>query len=446
MAPDAEFRGYPSRTYAWYVVGVLTLVYMFSFLDRQILNLLVGPIRADLGISDTQMSVLIGFTFALFYVGFGIPLGRVVDSGKRTSLIAVGFALWSLFTAGCGLANSYLQLLVMRMGVGVGEASLSPAAYSLITDYFPPERRGRAQGVYNMGIFLGGGVALVLGGVVTGLVARRPELVLPVIGPVRMWQLVFIVVGLIGLLVVPIMRTVREPIRQGGDARAIVPLREVAGYMRANVQTYVCHNVGWACLMFSSYGASAWSPTYFIRTFGWSAAEVGVTYGAISAVFGTLGVIGGGWLGDLMIKRGHRDGYLVAAFWTTVLWFPTGIAYLLAPSAPAALVLLAPTVALVASAYSIGPAALMQVTPARMRGQAAAIYIFVGNLIGLGIGPTAVAVCTDYLFRDDRAVGYSLLIVTCAAHVAAAALLWAGRRPYLRSLEVVHAPSRYEVA
>ena len=142
---------YPRPGYAWYVLGVLTLVYMFSFLDRQILNLLVAPVRRDLHISDTQMSLLSGFAFALFYVAFGIPLGRVADSRSRTNLITAGFATWSLFTAGCGLAASYGQLLVMRMGVGIGEASLGPAAYSLITDYFPPNRRARAQGIYNMG-------------------------------------------------------------------------------------------------------------------------------------------------------------------------------------------------------------------------------------------------------------------------------------------------------
>ncbi|MEP7270102.1 MAG: MFS transporter, partial [Acidobacteriota bacterium] len=164
---------YPAAGYAWYVVAVLTFVYVFSFIDRQILALLVRPIKRDLGISDTQMSLLMGFSFAVFYTFFGIPLGRLADSRSRRSIIAVGFALWSLFTAGCGVARNFSQMLLMRMGVGVGEAALSPAAYSLITDTFPRHRLATAISVYSMGIYLGSGLALVLGGAVAALAGSQ---------------------------------------------------------------------------------------------------------------------------------------------------------------------------------------------------------------------------------------------------------------------------------
>jgi MFS family permease len=178
-------EGYPNPRRAWYALGALTLVYVFSFLDRQILNLLVVPIKADLQISDTQVSLLIGLTFAVFYTVFGIPLGRLVDAHNRRGLVASGFVLWSAFTAGCGFVSSFPQLLTMRMGVGVGEASLSPSAYSLITDYFPPKRRGIAQGVYNMGIYAGSGLALVVGGVVIAGVSQHPLWEVPLVGVVR---------------------------------------------------------------------------------------------------------------------------------------------------------------------------------------------------------------------------------------------------------------------
>ena len=164
---------------------------------------------------------------------------------------------------------------------------------------------------------------------------------------------------------------IREPRRQSG--RRGVPLREVLGYLRANRTSYLCHNVGIAFLMFSSYGAAAWVPTYFIRTFGWSPGRVGLVYGALAATCGLIGVLGGGWLADRLTRRGHRDGPMLSALWTTLLWFPTGIAYLLAPTPLLAFVLLAPTIALAASAYSIGPAALMQITPGPMRSQAGAV-------------------------------------------------------------------------
>jgi MFS family permease len=447
MMPSLEFAGppivsstsaaqYPRPAYAWYVVAILMLAYVFSFLDRQILNLLVTPIRRDLQISDSAISLLLGFAFALFYSVFALPLGRIVDAHRRTTLIMVGFATWSAFTVGCGLVGSYAQLLLMRAGVGVGEASLNPAAFSLITDYFPSHRRGRAQGIFHMGVYLGSGLSLILGGLITGMVFRRPAYTLPFVGIVRSWQVVFIVIGLGGLLAVPLIWSVREPSRRD-DAPAAggLSIVEVLAYFKANRRAYLCHNIGLAFLMFSSYGAAAWVPTYFIRHFHWTAARVGLVYGCLTAVCGCLGVLGGGWLADWMAVRGHRDAYLRAALWISILWFPTGIASLLAPTAFVAFLLFAPTIALASAAYSIGPASLMQMTPQRMRGQAGAVYLLIGSLIGQGIGPTAVAVCTDYVFGHDNLVGYSLLVVTCAAHALAAVLLWYGREPYVRTVQ-----------
>ena len=151
---------YPDPMYAWYVVGILMLAYTFSFIDRQILSLLVGPIRRDLAITDTQMSLLHGLAFAIFYTFLGLPIGRVVDSRSRRKVIIIGITVWSLMTAACGLANRFVTLFLARMGVGVGEATLNPAAYSLITDYFPKEKQGRAMGIYGMGIYMGAGLWL----------------------------------------------------------------------------------------------------------------------------------------------------------------------------------------------------------------------------------------------------------------------------------------------
>ncbi len=427
---------YPRPAYAWYVLGVLTLVYVFSFVDRQILNLLVGPIRRDLRITDTQMSLLSGFGFAVFYAFFGLPLGRIADSRSRRGLIAGGFALWSLFSVGCGLAGRFWHLLLMRMGIGVGEATLSPSAYSLITDYFPPHRRGTAQGIYGMGIYFGSGAALILGGLATGWASGRPDWFLPVVGHIRSWQMVFFLVGTPGLLLALLMFTVAEPVRRGlhtGDAS--VPLRDVFAFLKRNRSTFFCHNCGFALLYFSAYGSAAWIPTFFIRHHHWSAAQIGQAYGAIYATFGALGVASGGWAADRLLKRGYADACMRVAMLVSWLWIPTGVAWLLVPDPRLALVLLAPTVFLVAAPLGVGPAAIMQITPPRMRSQTGAIYLFVANLIGLGVGPTAVALLTDYVFRDDGRVGSSLLIVSLAAHVLAGLLFWGGLKPYVRSEE-----------
>lgn len=435
--PEASEPPYPRPAYAWYVLALLTVVYIFSFIDRQILNLLVAPVRRDLGLSDTQMSLLMGFSFALFYTGFGIPLGRIADSASRRTLIAVGFVSWSLFSAGCGLARNFAQMLLMRMGVGVGEAALSPAAYSLLVDYFPPGRRATALSIYGMGIYIGSGLAFLLGGVVAGWSASRENWLLPVVGEVRSWQVVFLAVGLPGVLLAALMYTVVEPVRRGaGAARATsIPMAEVLRYVRANWTTYFCHNVGIALLSFSSYGSTAWIPTFFVRTHGWSAADTGKIYGLLVAVFGALGITWGGWLADRWSARGVKDAAMRVALLVALAWIPPGVAYLLVPDARLAMAILAPAVFLAAAPFGIAPAAIMQVTPSRMRGQVSSLYLFVINLIGLGIGPTAVALFTDYVFGDDQRVGSSILIVSLTAHLVSALLLWFGLKPYIRSQE-----------
>ena len=211
---DTGKSGYPSPVYSWYVVVVLTVAYMFSFLDRQILALLIEPIRQDLEITDFQISLLLGLAFGIFYTALGIPIGRLADRRSRRGIIAVGVTIWCLMTAACGLARNFSQLFLARIGVGVGEATLNPSAYSLISDYFPRQRRGRAISFYNMGVSLGAGVAMVVGGQIIAFAFDTPRVTLPIVGELYAWQLVFLLVGLPGLLIAALMITVREPERR----------------------------------------------------------------------------------------------------------------------------------------------------------------------------------------------------------------------------------------
>ncbi len=437
-------KPYPAIGYAWYVVAVLTLVYVFSFIDRQILNLLVRPIRRDLAITDFQMSLLMGPAFALFYTFFGIPLGRLADSKSRRTIIAVGFVVWSFFTAVCGLARNFWQMMLARVGVGVGEGALSPAAYSIIADYCPPQRRATAISVYSMGIYIGSGVANILGASAIAFFMARPNWELPVVGAVRGWQVVFFVVGLPGVLLALLMYTVREPVRRGMKKiqdvegklqNAHVPLNEVIAYLKLNWKTFACHNIGFALLSFSSYGTSGWVPTMFVRTFGWSEAKIGFWYGVIVAVFGALGIAAGGWYADWLAKRGARDAVMKVGFIVSLAWAPTGMLYPIVPNAYWALVLLIPTAFFTAAPFGVAPAAIQQIMPNPMRAQASSIYLFVVNMIGLGAGPMAVASFTDKVFHDDNAVRYSILIVSTAAHIISAVLLWVGIKQFNLSLE-----------
>ncbi len=440
-----ESAGYPSTRYAWYVVALLTLAYVFSFIDRQILNLLVGPIQRDLGIGEKQMSLLMGASFAVFYTLFGIPLGRLADSWSRRWLIVWGIAFWSLMTAGCGLTRKFWQLALARMGVGVGEASLSPAAYSLIADYFPPESRSTAMAVYGMGIYIGSGLALILGGLVVRFASAQENFVLPLAGAVRSWQVVFLVVGLPGLLVAPLLLSIREPVRRGvrpkrgaGGATPSIPLGEVWTYLCGNRGTFACLFLGVAMASLGAYGAVTWIPTFFIRRHGWTAGDTGLVFGFIVGIFGSLGIVTGGRLADRLRRGGRSDANLRVALIGVVGCLPSDVIFPLLSSGRWAAVLLAPLLFFSSMPIGLAPAAIQQLMPNTMRAQASALYLFVINLIGLGLGPTVVAAMTEDVFRDKNAVHLSLLVVGVVAHVIATALLWGGLKHYGRSLEYLN--------
>ncbi|MCP1605527.1 Predicted arabinose efflux permease, MFS family [Pseudomonas citronellolis] len=428
-------NGYPSSAVAWSTVAILMVAYVLSFIDRQILNLLVGPIRRDLAISDTQMSLLMGLSFALFYTLCGIPLGRMADSRSRRGLITVGVLIWSAMTAACGLARQYWQFLLFRVGVGVGEAALSPAAYSLIADSFPAQRRATAISVYSMGIYLGSGLAFLLGGLVIKFASAQGDVHLPLFGEVRPWQLIFLLLGAAGVLFTLLMLAVKEPQRHGVGAGVEVPMREVGAYLRANRRTVICHNFGFACISFASYGSGAWVPTFFVRTYGWDAGHVGVVYGSIVAVFGCLGIVFGGRLADRWAKRGRTDANMRVGLLAACLALPLSVTFPLLDDANLVALLMAPTVFCLSMPFGVAPAAIQEIMPNSMRGQASAIYLFVVTLFGLGVGPTAVALVTDFVFHDDMALRYSLLIVTSLALLGGVVLLGMGLKPYRQSRE-----------
>lgn len=432
---------WPPPAYAWYVAGVLTVAYVFSFIDRQILQLLVVPIRRDLQITDTQMSLLLGFSFAVFYTFFGIPMGRLADTRTRRNIIAGGIVFWSLMTAAAALARNFFQLLLVRVGVGAGEATLSPSAYSLLSDYFPPERRTTALSVYSLGVYLGGGLATLLGGLVVKLSLAHDRIPLPLIGEIRPWQMVFVIIGLAGGAYAAVLFTVREPVRRG--IRAAEPasgasrssLAAVLAYMRDNRATFLLHNLGFAILSLSGYGSGAWLATMFIRRHGWTASQAGTWIGAVTILFGASGLVAGGRLADSLKSRGIRDANLRVGLVSAAAGLPVAAIYCLSPDANLAAAMLAPSIFFAALPIAPAIASLQEIVPNELRGQTSAIFLFANNLIGLGLGPTAVALLTDYLFHDDNKLHLSILLVVAFAHAAGAAMVWACLRPYRASLE-----------
>ena len=431
---NSTAEGKPALAYAWFVVAVLMLAYMFSFVDRQILNLLVAPIRRDLGISDTQISLLMGFSFAVFYTICGIPLARIADNSSRRRLIWAGVVVWSFMTALSGTAQRYGQVLLYRIGVGVGEAALSPAAYSMIADYFPAERRATAISVYSMGIYIGSGIAFLVGGLVIQFASAQGVVDLPLIGSTRPWQVVFLILGGAGILFSAVLLLIREPPRHGAAAKEQLPLRRVLTYIGQNRRTMLCHNLGFALIALVSYGTGAWVPSFFVRIHHWNLAKVGLVYGLVTMIFGSAGVVFGGRLADRLRRNHVTDGPIRVGLWAAMACIPLGMIYLMVPSGEIAAVMLAPLIFCISMPFGCAPAAIQEIMPNTMRAQASAIYLFSVNLIGLGLGPTAVALVTDYVFHDDNAVRYSMMIVGSIANLCAIGLLALGLKPYRETL------------
>jgi MFS family permease len=433
---DPNAKPYPPARRAWYVVAILTVAYILSFIDRQILSLLVAPIRRDLHISDTQMSLLMGLSFAVFYSFFGIPIGRLADSRSRRNIITWGILAWSFCTASCGVISSYAQLFLMRVGVGVGEAALSPPAYSMVSDYFSASRRALALSVYGMGIFIGAGLAMILGGVIVVHAATASMIALPLVGfSVFPWQLTFFVVGIPGLFVAALMRTVHEPERRERTGVAAPTVLDTIHYIFKHRATFACHHFAASTMSIVLYGSLAWVPTFLIRDHGLSANRAGLIYGSEVVIFSSLGVLAGGWLCDVLARRGFSDAHFRVGLIACALNLVPAALFPLMRSSVWTFVLIAPFTFLMATTYGVAPAALQQVAPNELRAQMGAMYLFVVNIIGLAAGPTAIALVTDHVFHSDNAIRYSLLIVFTAAYAVSALLWWAGLKPYRRTVE-----------
>ena len=434
---DDDGAPYPPVRYAWYVVGVLTLANVSGFVDRQILSLLVIPIRRDLGISDTQMSILMGVSFALFQTALGVPIGRLADSHSRRAIIAAGVAAWSVMTMACGLARTYTQLLLARVGVGVGEAALQAPAVSLVADYFPRARRATAMSVYTIGTFFGSGLAYLLGGAIAGAAAGAGRWRWPLVGELYPWQAVFFVVGAPGLLIAALFATVREPARRGrGLSAEGSPSAASWGalwrHVRANRGVFGALSLGFAVSATVNYGIAAWLPTFLVRTYGWPIARAGIVQGSLTMTVGVLGVVAGGRVADWFVRRGLVDGPLRVGIIGAIGMLVFAGLYPLMPTAALAVLLLAPVNFFAAFPWGAAYAAAAETMPSALRAQGTALYVLVINLVSGTIGATAVALVTDRVFGDDAALRYSLSIVSAAGMVLAALLLAIGLEPYRR--------------
>jgi MFS family permease len=428
--------------YAWYVVIVLMLCYTLSFIDRQILSLLVTPIKADLGISDTRVGLLQGFSFALFYALMGLPLGRIADVSNRRNLISAGILFWSFFTSACAGAKSFVTLFLARMGVGVGEAALNPASFSVLSDYFPKERLGVAVSLFYFGNLLGSSLALIVGGTTVEAVTRLHQVTLPVLGTIAAWRLTFLILGIPGVLFALLAFTIREPIRKNLLRNAAgttkLSISETAVQVQARWQSVVGISIGFVFQAACNYGFSAWAPTYFLRVHGWTVGTTGRPLGLIILVFGGIGLYFGGALSERWQRRGITDAPLRVAIPSAI---GTGVFLSLAMLMPTpwlSLALIGPGFFFLVLPMGTAGAALQVIFPNQVRGQVGALYLFILNLGGLSLGPGLPGVFTDYLFKDPKMVGASLALTIAISAALMLVIVCVTLRPYRRHYQEMH--------
>lgn len=407
------------RFYPWYATALIAIAFFLSYVDRMALSLLVEDIKVDLGITDFQFSLLQGLAFSLFYAVMGIPLGKLADTANRMRLLAACISLWSLFTAGCGLAKSFIGMFICRIGVGVGEAGLTPAAYSVASDMFPKRQLGRATSIYTFGAYIGGGGGIIVVGLAVAFFESGGASWLPWIGDWAPWRLTLIALGVPGVLLsLLILLTFREPVRGAmAESKADhdrVSFRETWRFLRREWRIFLPLMLGTALCAFVTYGSAAWAPAFFMRTFGWDAQAVAANYGTLNLAAAAIGPFVGGYLLD----RASQGTDVARSLSVLVIIIAVAGGLAIAPLMKSPVYALGfITLGIFAkTAYgTLLPALTQLMVPASMRGQIVALYVFASNIVGSLFGPAAIAAVTDFVFHDPNRLGSSMGIVAGVA-------------------------------
>ena len=437
---DSEQQCQWTLRYRGYFLAVCLLAGILSYIDRQMLALLVDPVRKDLAISDTQFSLLHGFAFSFFYASMSFVLGRWIDRGTRFKIIAAGVGLWSLATLLTGLSSSFWQVFFSRVAVGIGESALAPTVASMITDIYPRSKVGRAQSIFAISLVLGSGLAFLIGGSVSQYFGMREVIDLPLIGATKAWQAAFFVVGPPGLVLSVLMfMTLREPerhhlLRDAGGQVKSASLKQVLAYLAQNRRTTLSLIVGFPCMSTTMYGIIAWAPAHFMRAYGMTQAETGLAFGTILLTSTACGVLLSGWLIDRLQRAGYQDASMrVGAIGGLGMLLPlASFSFFSAPAWSLAAI----CVALVFCSLSVPGAVttLQLVSPNQMRGRINGLYLMWSVTMSGVVGPTLIAGITDYLFASPSLVGHSLGLVGSLAALGAFIFLGTGLKHYRATL------------
>ena len=433
--PPGEQAAYPSPLMGWLTVAILFLLYILSLTDRNIMALMVGPMKKDLGLSDLQISLLQGPAFAILFCLCAVPLGMALDRFSRRVVLYLSVTLWSVAAASCGLAGSFAALAMARAGVGAGESGFGTGSYSVVGDSFPPHKVSLAMSVFIMGGVMGAGIVFLFGGPIVAAAMKAGPATWPVLGLLQPWQQVFIMTGAPGLLLAFLVFAFREPPRRKTVA-AGAGYGEAWAFMKGYIPLYLAAFVGFGLAYAVTIGFQLWTPVYLARVHGWQPGRIGPVIG-IAQMAAAACIPFHGWMVDRLYRRGRRDAHLFWCLWTVLAAAPFGIAAFLVSSPWATVVCYWCFMALILSTSSMGPATVQVVTPQFLRGRVSALYVLASGLIAMAGGPAFIGLVTDKVLNDEMKVGLSLVLsVFCV--LLPAALLFAFGRASMRRVHEAH--------
>ncbi|HEY5412938.1 MAG TPA: MFS transporter, partial [Caulobacteraceae bacterium] len=437
--PPTSTAAWPPSGRAYYTAFMLAIAVAFAEIDRTAMQLLVRPIKETFHLSDSSMGFLLGPAFALLYAALGLTTAWLIDFYNRKSVLAVALALWSAASVFCGLAQSFVQITVARLFLGAAESPNGPAIFSILADSFPRKHLTRGIALMQLGITLGAGFSLIMTGVLIAVLMKLPPMHLAGIGVIRWWQLVFIAIGVPGLIAAAVLAlTVKDPARQGPGAQTKVGMGAAIAYMAQHWKVFAPF-MGSSAIGGLAFGVITWTAAFYQRTYGWTGADYGIRYGLVSLIATPIGLFLGAWIYERFVSRGRHDAAMRVVVVGRLIGLPAMILMPLMPNAWLALAMSAINLMVLGGTGACTNSILQIISPNRMRGQITAIFFLFYNLVGQGLSPWFIGLFTDMVLKDESHLRYALLAAQVLFTPAALFVLWLGMKPYAREVAAIEA-------
>jgi len=437
--PDASasLASWPTPARAYYTAFMMALAVAFAEIDRTAMQLLVQPIKEAYHLSDSSMGFLLGPAFALLYAALGLTTAWLIDFYNRKSVLAIALALWSAGSIFCGMAQNFVQLAVARLFLGAAESPNGPAIFSILADSFPRKHLTRGIALMQLGITLGAGFSLIMTGVLIGVLMKLPPIHIGGIGMIRWWQLVFIAIGVPGVIAAVVLAlTVKEPARQGPGAQAKAGMGEAFGYMVQHWKVFAPF-MGSSAIGGLAFGVISWTAAFYQRTYGWNGAQYGVRYGLLSLIATPIGLFLGAWIYERYVSQGRHDAAMRVVVVGRLIGLPAILLMPLMPNGWLALAMSAVNLIVLGGTGACTNSILQIISPNRMRGQITAIFFLFYNLVGQGLSPWFIGLFTDLVLKDESHLRYALLVVSALFTPASLFVMWLGMKPYEREVGAI---------